>query len=144
MLEERDGANSLIVSYTYGDDLIRQNAAAPFRIPLRRPDEHTELTDALQSVSDTYNYDVFGVLLNSSGSTPNNYMYTGEQLDANIGFYYLRARYYIEAAGRFSTTDSVEGFTLNPMTLHKYIYGNSNPANNVDLSAMTLSTLLWR
>ena len=65
-------------------------------------------------MTDTYSYDAFGVLLASTGSTPNVYLYAGEQLDPNIGFYYLRARYYAQAQGRFISTDPEEGNIFDP------------------------------
>jgi len=35
-----------------------------------------------------YDYDAFGNLIFSSGTTPNNYLFAGEQFDASIGIYY--------------------------------------------------------
>lgn len=34
-----------------------------------------------------------GTIINRTGTTDNNYLYAGEQLDADLGFYYNRARY---------------------------------------------------
>ena len=53
-----------------------------------------QLTSASGTVTDTYNYDAFGNKLNSTGSTPNEFLYRGEQFDSDLGLYYLRARYY--------------------------------------------------
>ena len=36
------------------------------------------LTDATGAVTDTYTYDAFGNLLDKSGSTPNDSLFTGE------------------------------------------------------------------
>jgi len=58
----------------------------------------------------------------------------GEQFDANAGFYYLRARYYDPATGRFPTMDTYRGRNAEPVTLHKYLYGNVDPVNHVDPS----------
>jgi len=81
-----------------------------------------QLTDGSQTVTDTYTYDAFGNLLNRSGATENDYLYTGEQYDPNIGFYYLRARYYNQAIGRFLTMDTYQGSVFEPASLHKYLY----------------------
>jgi hypothetical protein len=40
-----------------------------------------QLTNLAGTVTDTYDYDAFGNLLNSTGTTPNNYLYRGEQYD---------------------------------------------------------------
>jgi YD repeat-containing protein len=37
-------------------------------------------------------YDVFGNLIQRTGTTPNLYLYAGEQYDPDIGYIYLRAR----------------------------------------------------
>ena len=62
------------------------------------------------------------------------YLYTGEQLDPNVGFYYLRARYYNQAIGRFLSTDPEDGNILDPVSLHRYLYANANPVDNRDPS----------
>jgi hypothetical protein len=49
--------------------------------------------DATGAVTDRYDHDAFGNIISQIGSTPNVYLYSGEQNDPNLGFYYLRARY---------------------------------------------------
>jgi len=56
-------------------------------------------TLAAGTITDTYNYDAFGNLITSTGSTPNNYLYRGEQWDSDLSLYYLRARYYNPMTG---------------------------------------------
>jgi len=60
------------------------------------------------------------------------YLFTGEQIDPDLEMYYLRARYYQPALGRFWTMDSFEGRQGESLSLHKYLYGNGNPMNRVD------------
>jgi RHS repeat-associated protein len=93
-----------------------------------------QLTDASAQVTDKYTYDAFGLLLNRSGSTENDYLYTGEQYDPNVGFYYLRARYYNPANGRFLTMDTWPGMRFEPLSLHKYLYCESGPVGKWDPS----------
>jgi hypothetical protein len=50
------------------------------------------LTGADGAVTDTYFYDAFGSLVQESGSTPNDYLYAGEQFDPDLGLYHLRAQ----------------------------------------------------
>ena len=91
-----------------------------------------QLTNASGQVTDRYTYDAFGVTLASTGTTANNYLYTGEQFDPNVGFYHLRARYLNHAIGRFASQDPFPGTEQDPLSLHKYLYGNVDPTNRID------------
>ena len=64
-----------------------------------------QLTNGTGAVTDTYEYDAFGNKWTVSGTTPNNYLYRGEQYDPDLGPYYLRARYYNPLSGRFAGVD---------------------------------------
>jgi RHS repeat-associated protein len=90
------------------------------------------LTDPTGTVTDTYDYDAFGNLLHQTGTTPNNYLYSGEQFDPDLGFYYNRARYLNVSTGRFWSMDSYEGNDQEPLSLHKYLYASASPVNRVD------------
>src|SRR5438477_10535951 len=85
-----------------------------------------------QALTDTYQYDAFGMPIASTGTTSNSYRYSGERFDSSIGLYDLRARYDNQATGRFCTTDAYEGNIFHPMTFHKYIYARDNPVNVTD------------
>ena len=37
------------------------------------------------TVTDNYQYDAFGRLIASTGTTPNSFLYSGEQFDGNLG-----------------------------------------------------------
>lgn len=84
------------------------------------------------SFIDSYEYDAFGNAWTVSGTTPNNYLYRGEQYDPDLDLYYLRARYYNPLAGRFMSRDPGEGDALDPRTLHKYLYAGGDPTNAID------------
>jgi RHS repeat-associated protein len=92
------------------------------------------LTNSAGAVTDSYTYDAFGMPITTSGTTPNDFLYSGEQFDSAVGLYYLRARYFNSATGRFETMDPYEGDVLNPATLHKYVYAGNNPVNADDPS----------
>ena len=59
------------------------------------------LTNLSGNVTDAYDYDAFGMSIHLLGPTPNAYLFSGEQFDADLGFYYLRARYLNAVTGRF-------------------------------------------
>jgi RHS repeat-associated protein len=126
-------------SYVYGLSLIsqRQLLGNQWRTSFYGVDGHGSvrlLMDTAGAVTDTYIYDAFGNLIASTGSTPNEFLYAGERFDANLGFYYLRARYMNPSSGRFQTMDSHEGTINDPASLHKYLYANDNPVNRTDPS----------
>jgi RHS repeat-associated protein len=100
------------------------------------------LTSATGAVTDTYDYDAFDNLISSSGSTPNNYLFAGEQFDPALGIYYNRARYYDQRIGRFWTMDTYEGRDDQPILLHKYTFANLNPTNFRDPSGHEVITPL--
>jgi len=57
------------------------------------------------TITDTNTYDAFGILIaqkHASGATYNNYLYSGQQFDSDLGLYYNRARYFNPNTGRFS------------------------------------------
>jgi RHS repeat-associated protein len=92
------------------------------------------LTSTNGTVTDTYSYDAFGNLLNSTGTTPDHYLYRGEQYDSDLALYYLRARYYNPTTGRFLSRDPEDGIPTDPKTLHKYMYAGGDPVNLADPS----------
>jgi RHS repeat-associated protein len=87
---------------------------------------------SVTAITDTYEYDAFGNLLNKTGTTPNNYLYRGEQYDPDLGLYYLRARYYNPLTGRFMSRDPEDGKIKIPATSHKYLYAEGDPIDAVD------------
>ncbi len=141
VVEESFDLNSFAeVRYTYGDDLLAQHR----RVDALTTNSSTyhydgigstrRLTDTNSLVTDSYAFTAFGELAGSTGVTVNDYLYTGEQFDPNLGFYYLRARYYNAGIGRFQNMDTFAGRMFEPITLHKYLYANGGPINFVDPS----------
>ncbi|MBQ4059906.1 MAG: RHS repeat-associated core domain-containing protein, partial [Lachnospiraceae bacterium] len=92
------------------------------------------LTNEAGRVTDRYSYDAYGNLLEKEGDTKNEFLYTGEQYNANTGLYYLRARYMNPSTGTFISMDSYQGSIYDPVTLHKYLYANANPVMYTDPS----------
>jgi RHS repeat-associated protein len=91
-----------------------------------------QLTNSTGQVTDKYEYDAFGHFFTLSGTTPNNYLYRGEQYDSDLGLYYLRARYYNPQTGRFLSRDPEDGNAKDPQSLHKYLYAGGDPVNRID------------
>ncbi|MES9863930.1 MAG: putative Ig domain-containing protein [Candidatus Thiodiazotropha sp. LLP2] len=138
--ENRDYAQVLIeddgtaqVSYTYGDDLISQDRGGVTSFYHYDGLGSTRsLTDSQGNLANTYDYEAFGEVLGQTGSVENGYLFAGEQFDSTLDQYYLRARYYDPSQGRFTQQDTWMGHNHDPVTLHKYLYANADPANNID------------
>jgi RHS repeat-associated protein len=84
-----DGSNNVQVVHTDGLGSVRA------------------LTDGSGNVTQTFSTDEFGNPTLTQGSATEPFRYTGQQQDAETGFYDLRARYYAPAIGRFLTRDRV-------------------------------------
>src|SRR5689334_3901060 len=140
VLAELSGANQILRGYEWGLQLaaVRDftvNSGGIFHY--YGLDGHGSvrfLTDATGAVTDTYDYDAFGNLIVSTGTTFNNYLFAGEQFDPALGIYYNRARYYDQRQGRFWTMDTFEGDPESPASLHKYLYTGANPVDRLDPS----------
>ena len=133
------GTTNLAKVFTYGLDLIAQRDAGTGTRSFYGYDGNGNtryLTGTNGAITDTYLYDAFGSLLASTGSTPNDYRYAGEQYDNTLGLYYLRARYLNAGTGRFWTRDSFAGNSQDPISLHKHLYVQANPVNNTDPSGL--------
>ena len=133
VLEERDGSDNLKAYYQFGHDLISQYRDGLTSYFHRDGLGSTRaLSDGFENVTDTYTYDGYGRTVASSGSTANTNLFAGEHFDPNVGFYYLRARYYDQETGRFISMDPAEGDPQSPTSLHRYLYATDNPVNFVD------------
>ena len=91
------------------------------------------LTDEAGAVTDTLVFDAFGNETEKTGTTANTYGFQGEEQDAT-GLYYLRARYMDPISGTFTSMDTYAGSLSDPMSLHKYLFANSNPVMYSDPS----------
>jgi RHS repeat-associated protein len=141
VLDEVAADGAVQVSYVYGNDLITQTRSGITTFYLVDALGSTRaLADTSGSIVNTYDYDAFGELIASTGNLQNQYLFAGEQYDAGLGDYYLRARYYDTQTGRFMKRDFYEGRVGEPITMHKYIYANQNPATMIDPSGLASIT----
>ena len=80
------------------------------------------VTDGQGETRNSYQYDAFGIPLETTEQLNNRIRYTGQQYDELTEQYYLRARYYNPVAGRFMQEDVYQGDGLN-----LYAYCGNNP-----------------
>jgi len=93
--------------------------------------------------TDTYDYDAFGNLIHSTGTSYNNYLFAGEQFDPDLNLYYNRARYLNVSTGRFWSIDTTEGAVADPLSLHKYLYAEQDPVDGLDPSGHLFSNAAY-
>ncbi|HEY2395934.1 MAG TPA: RHS repeat-associated core domain-containing protein [Rudaea sp.] len=136
VVAEYDPIGQATAIYVYGDELL-------LRIKPGQPSPNTYyhhdglgsvtiLTDDSDNTIQTYGYDAWGNMVESTGVDTNPYGHAGERYDADLGLNYLRARWYDNQVGRFVSADSINGAVARPITINKYIYANVDPANRLD------------
>ena len=94
------------------------------------------LANGTGQTTDTWTYDAWGETTSRTGVTENDYQYAGERFDRTTELYQLRARYMDPKTGTFLSLDPHQGNRHDPASLHKYMYANANPVNNVDPTGM--------
>ena len=145
--KQEDGSYGVNKYYTRGTELIKADiyedsegnqVSETYITKQYIMDGHGSVTALAETnevgnvVTDTYTYDAYGNLLKKTGTTENDYLYTGEQYNEATGLYYLRARYMNPETGTFISMDSYAGSLDNPVSLHKYLYANANPVMYTD------------
>jgi len=143
VIEETNINSSETNYYTYGKELISQSKSGDLKFFIKDGHGSTrELADLQEEITDTYDYDAFGNTINTTGNTMNHYAFSGEQYDHDLGFYYLRARYYNPVNGIFTTKDLIDGDRVNPLSLNQYLYCMNNPVNYTDPSGKLAGAIL--
>ncbi len=139
VVEERAAGGGLESAFIFGHDLIsRRTPAGPPEIFYLYDGGGSVVgvANASGTILESYTYDGFGNPLDSPVVGMTDYRYRGEQLDPDLGLYYLRQRFSNPVTGRFWTADRFEGFKEEPMSLHRYLYTHANPVSNTDPSGM--------
>lgn len=86
VVAETDETGKETASYTRGDELLSMERDGEVWYYLY--DGHGRvrtLTDEVGRVTDRYSYDAYGNLLEKEGDTENEFLYNGEQYNANTG-----------------------------------------------------------
>jgi RHS repeat-associated protein len=89
------------------------------------------MTDSSKAIVNKYFYTAFGVITNQQETVLQPFKYVGQAgvMQEPNGFYYMRARYYDPAIGRFISEDPI-GFEGGDVNL--YAYASNNPVNFFD------------
>ncbi|HHW39459.1 MAG TPA: RHS repeat-associated core domain-containing protein, partial [Bacillales bacterium] len=118
--------------YVYGINLIssRNSTGNSTFYLYNAHGDVVQLVDGAGDITQTYNYDAFGVEYDVDEDDDNLFRYCAEYFDKETGTIYLRARYYNPENGRFTSEDPI-GAGLN-----WYIYSNGNPIYFTDSSGL--------
>ena len=93
-------------------------------------------------LTNQYDYDEFGNIIQSSEGYSNTSKYAGYYYDEETGYYYLQSRYYDPETARFITEDTYQGKYDDPLSLNRYTYCHNNPISYNDPNGHWVETLL--
>jgi len=136
VLEELPRAGAApTATYTLGSQIISQEKIGTILHLMADGYGSTRLlTDSSGTVQNVFTFDGYGSLVTSNAAPQTAYLFSGERFDFDLRQYYLRARYYNPAVGRFGVQDQMDGTPNDPLSLHKYAYCQNNPVNGRDPS----------
>jgi RHS repeat-associated protein len=136
VLCEIDGTGEITAYYIHGPQLVAriETDSSAHYYHTNEIGSVVALTDENEVVTDRYGYTSYGLLQEQEGTTENPFTFVGalgvmEEVD---GLYFMRARFYDPATGRFMGKDPVAGALSNPQELHRYAYVMNNPLIAVD------------
>ncbi|RKZ90727.1 MAG: hypothetical protein DRR19_09210 [Candidatus Parabeggiatoa sp. nov. 1] len=130
VIEEYDANAQRTARYTYGGSRISGVLQGESNATYYLSDGlgSTRLLSDVSGMAGTeFQYDVFGEVTAGPVSA-NEYLFTGERMDAETGLVYLRARYYAPEVGAFITKDPM-GLSAG---MNSFVYVENDPVNAVD------------
>ncbi|MDD5702943.1 MAG: hypothetical protein PHU23_12945, partial [Dehalococcoidales bacterium] len=136
VVNEKDGGGSLTASYIlspYGTLGIEAGGETRFYL-MDALGSVLALADQNGSITDTYEYDEFGVPTAQSGTFYNPVRYANYYYDPESELYYLRARYYDAGIGRFISLDPIS--KMMSYLIDRYLYCKNNPIKLRDPSGL--------
>jgi RHS repeat-associated protein len=133
---ERDGANTLLRSYSYGLDLLRQTAGATtyyiHHDGLGSAADVASSSGSSLAWSEYYPYgQVRQAGVGAGAPTIQPFAFAGEQLDPVTNLYHLRARQYDVTTGRFLQNDPLAPHLAAP-SVASYVYADNDPTGRID------------
>jgi len=145
VLEERNAAGVPQLTFVSGFQVLSQASAnGQERYLLTDAGGSTRLlTDSTGAITDHFDFQAFGAPIGfdpAAAATP--LLFAGQWYDAGAGTYYLRARSYDPATGRFTQLDPFAGNQDLPLSFHKYAYAHLDPVNQTDPTGFGISAAL--
>jgi len=141
LIEETNSSGTAVARYSQGlnidEPLAMLRSSATSFYQADGLGSITSLSNGTGSLAQTYTFDSFGNLTNSSGSLTNPFQYTGREFDPETGLYYYRARYYDQTFGRFISEDPI-GFGSAQNDFYDYV--SNSPLGAFDPSGLAFCT----
>ncbi len=144
VIQERDGNNQPLVTYTHGLDLsVTLEGAGGIGGLLARSQDYsagvwsthhyyhadgngniTYLLDSNQNRAASYQYDPYGYLLAPEGpmAVTNHYRFASKEYHVNSGLYYFEGRYYDPNLQRFINQDPIG--EIGDVNLYRYVHND--------------------
>lgn len=140
VLSETDESGNTIVTYThepgpFGPLLSENRGGTEYYHHYDALGSTTMLTDDTGTVTDTFEYDAWGNIVERTGTTPTPYQWLGKigyQFDAQLNSFYVRRRAYSPIIARWESADPLGLLRV----LHLYAYANNAPLLFVDPSGL--------
>ncbi|THF72581.1 RHS repeat-associated core domain-containing protein, partial [Cohnella fermenti] len=136
---ETDASDEVAVRYVHGLNYIARIDGTE-QLSYYLYNGHGDVVQTVNEagvVENQYDYDIFGSPILVIEQYTSSIRYSGEFFDAEVGLYYLRARYYDPYVGRFISRDTYTGRDDSPLSLNLYTYVLNNPLMFVDPSGHT-------
>ena len=133
LIEETNGSGAVVARYTQTNNIdeplamLRGGTTSFYQADGLEP--VTSLSSTAGALAQTYTFDSFGNQTASSGSLTNPFRFTGREFDTEATLYYVRARYFDSASGRFLSEDPLGPKQEGP---NLYAYVSNNPIMSVD------------
>src|SRR6266568_3918458 len=132
LIEETNSSGAAVARYSQGlnidEPLAMLRSGATSYYHADGLGSISSLSNTAGALAQTYTFDSFGKLTNSTGSLTNPFRYTAREFDAETNLHFYRARYYDQNAGRFISEDPI-GFKGG---INFYRYVKNDPMNFVD------------
>jgi RHS repeat-associated protein len=143
---ETDGNGSTMREYQYGLDVLSmRNGGSTFFYERDGLGSIVNVTSSTGATQWTYDYLPFGgqrTATKNATKAPDNFLlFSGQYLDTTSR-YFLRARQYDPASGRFLSTDPATPSQQSPR-LSSYAYTRNNPINATDPSGGCPLTIIF-
>lgn len=132
LIEETNSSGAVVARYSQTEDIddplamLRSGATSFYQAD--GLGSITSLSNTAGSLAQTYTFDSFGKLTNSSGSLTNPFQYTAREFDSETNLYFYRARYYDPNPGRFLSEDPAK--FKGGANFYRYV--KNNAVNRVD------------